>query len=235
MFRTQDGRTAKLLGTISWDWSIGVVAALTQYAAVAVAAYVLGSIPFAYVWTRVFAHADLRHLGTGNTSIYSSFFNGGYRPAALTLASNCAIGLLTVQIADVVLPGDKAALMTAIFFATAGALWPVFIRFRGGSRGTTTFGWGVFFLDFYAGRSFPIIAGISVLIWAIALLAGRRTFLATSIAYKLFPLVFLAVDRSWEFFIGAAAISVLLQIKHREKYDDSTLYGVGRRIGVNKT
>ena len=120
MFRTQDGRTAKLLGTISWDWSIGVVAALTQYAAVAVAAYVLGSIPFAYVWTRVFAHADLRHLGTGNTSIYSSFFNGGYRPAALTLASNCAIGLLTVQIADVVLPGDKAALMTAIFFATAG-------------------------------------------------------------------------------------------------------------------
>ncbi len=208
--------------------------AVTNYAAIAAATYLLGSIPFAYLWTRVLAHADLRSVGTGNTSIYSSFFNGGYIPAGLTLASNCAIGWLSIHIADVLLPGDKAALMTGLFFATAGALWPIFIRFRGGSRGTTTFGWGTFFLDFYVGRPFPIIAALSVGIWVLALVARRRTFRATSIAYRTFPFVFFVVDRSWEFFLGAVAISVLMHLKHRPKYDDSTLYGVGRNIGVNK-
>ena len=201
----------------------------------AAAAYALGSIPFAYLWTRVFAHADLRRVGTGNASIYSSFFNGGYRPAVMTFVSNCAVGLLAVHLAHLIMPGDRAALMVGVFCATGGALWPMFTRFRGGSRGTTVFGWGAFFLDLYLGRAFPVIPAISIGIWAVALLTRRRTFFATSVAYRLFPFVFGIVDRSWELFIGAAAISVLLQLKHQEKYDDSTLYGVGRRIGVNKT
>ncbi len=208
---------------------------LSQYAVLALATYVLGSIPFAYLWTRVFAHADLRRVGTGNASIYSSFFNGGYRPAVMTFASNCAVGLLAVHISHTFLPGDRTALMVGIGGATSGALWPLFTRFRSGSRGTTVVGWSVFFLDFYLGRAFPLIPAITLGIWAVALLTRRRTFFATSVTYRLFPFVFGIVDRSWELFIGAAVLSVLLQLKHQEKYDDSTLYGVGRRIGVNKS
>ena len=207
---------------------------LTQYAALALATYALGSIPSAYLWTRVFAHADLRRVGTGNASIYSSFFNGGYRPAVMTFASNCAVGLLAIHVADAFMPGDKTALMIGMIGAASGALWPMFTRFRGGSRGTTVVGWSAFFLDIYLGRAFPIIPAITLGIWAIALLLRRRTFFATSVTYRLFPFVFGIVDQSWELFIGAAVISVLLQLKHQEKYDDSTLYGVGRRIGVNK-
>ena len=50
---------------------------ILRFLAVAAAAYVLGSVPFAFIWTLVIARRDLRRLGTGNITVFNSFQNAG--------------------------------------------------------------------------------------------------------------------------------------------------------------
>lgn len=196
------------------------------YFAVVVVAYLLGSVPFAFIWALVIGRRDLRKLGTGNISIYNSLYNIGVLPAALTFASNAAVGFGAYRLSHLLFPGDEVAMMLAVISVTTGAIWPIWLWFSGG-RGTTTAGWATFFMN-------PPTAIAVLIVWFLALFLTRRTFTSTTIVYRALPLIFGLTKLSWTFMIGGLLLMLIFQVKHRHKYDDTTTYGLGHRFGLNK-
>lgn len=198
-----------------------------RYLAVAAVAYLAGSIPFAFIWTLAFCRRDLRRVGTGNSTVYASYRNGGWPPAALTLVCNAGIGFAVVFLARRLIPGEDAALLVGLVFITVGAMWPLALAFSGG-KGTTTMGWTMLFMS-------PPLVFALLGVWFAMLVVTRRTFTSSTVVYRTLPLTLGLVERSWQFALAGLVLSVLLHLKHDAESDDSVYYGFGRRWGVNKT
>ncbi len=102
----------------------------------AVVAYLLGSIPFGLVLTRLAGYGDIRSIGSGNIGATNVLRTGNKALAALTLVLDAGKGAAAVLIAKEFGP-DRAAIAAA--FAFLGHLFPVWLGFRGG-KGVATAG-----------------------------------------------------------------------------------------------
>jgi glycerol-3-phosphate acyltransferase PlsY len=119
----------------------GAVALALHLVPVLLAAYLLGSIPFAVVVSRAFGLADPRSFGSGNPGATNVLRSGSKAAAALTLLGDAAKGAVAVLLCRALaeplgLVPSAAAWAGAAAFA--GHLYPVFLRFRGG-KGVATF------------------------------------------------------------------------------------------------
>jgi glycerol-3-phosphate acyltransferase PlsY len=114
---------------------------LPGLAAVVVAAYLIGSIPFAVLVSRLFGLADPRSFGSGNPGATNVLRTGNRLAAAITLLGDAAKGAVAVLLCRAISgplaldPCDAAWAGAAAF---AGHLYPIFLRFRGG-KGVATF------------------------------------------------------------------------------------------------
>ena len=111
---------------------------LSQPALIALAiGYLLGSIPFGLVLTRLTGRGDIRAVGSGNIGATNVLRTGSKGLAAATLLLDALKGTAAVLIAQHWLPGAER-------FAAAGALvghlYPVWLRFRGGKGVATLLG-----------------------------------------------------------------------------------------------
>lgn len=99
------------------------------------AGYLLGSIPFGLVLTRLAGKGDVRAVGSGNIGATNVLRAGGKGLAAATLVLDALKATAAVLIARQLWPGSEA-------FAAAGALighlYPVWLKFRGG-KGVATY------------------------------------------------------------------------------------------------
>lgn len=102
------------------------------------AGYLLGSIPFGIVLTRLFGHGDLRQIGSGNIGATNVLRTGRKDLAAATLVLDAGKGAVAVLIAGW-LYGPDIALMAA-YGSILGHLFPVWLKFRGGKGVATTLG-----------------------------------------------------------------------------------------------
>jgi glycerol-3-phosphate acyltransferase PlsY len=105
--------------------------------AAAVISYLLGSIPFGLLLTRLAGHADIRQIGSGSIGATNVLRTGSQRLAALTLLLDLAKGAAAVVIAQ--RWGHEAALIAA-GCAILGHMFPVWLGFRGGKGVATAFG-----------------------------------------------------------------------------------------------
>ena len=99
--------------------------------------YLLGSIPFGIVLTRLTGAGDLRKIGSGNIGATNVLRTGRKGLAAATLLLDMAKGAAALVLADSLLPGTA---QLAAIGAMAGHLWPVWLRFAGGKGVATYFG-----------------------------------------------------------------------------------------------
>src|SRR5476649_2154007 len=95
-----------------------------------VVGYLLGSIPFGLVLTRLAGTADLRSIGSGNIGATNVLRTGRKGLAAATLICDMLKGTLAVLIAGYF--GGPDAAMLAALGAFLGHLFPVWLRFKGG-------------------------------------------------------------------------------------------------------
>jgi glycerol-3-phosphate acyltransferase PlsY len=98
--------------------------------------YVLGSIPFGLVLTRLTGGGDLRKVGSGNIGATNVLRTGRKGLAAATLLLDLAKGTAALVLADLLFPGT---VQLAAIGAMLGHLWPVWLRFAGG-KGVATYG-----------------------------------------------------------------------------------------------
>jgi len=103
------------------------------------AAYLLGSIPFAIVSSRLFGLADPRKYGSGNPGATNVLRSGNKAAALLTLIGDCAKGWLAVW-ASARLGFDATDSALAGFAAFLGHVFSIFLRFNGGKGVATALG-----------------------------------------------------------------------------------------------
>lgn len=102
--------------------------------------YLLGSIPFGLILTRLSGRGDIREIGSGNIGATNVLRTGSKGLAAATLILDAVKGGLAVWIAQNYLPGIPGGDRFAAAGALVGHLYPVWLRFRGGKGVATLLG-----------------------------------------------------------------------------------------------
>ncbi|MFZ9391683.1 MAG: glycerol-3-phosphate 1-O-acyltransferase [Betaproteobacteria bacterium] len=111
----------------------------------ALLSYLLGSVSFAIVVSRLRGLADPRSYGSNNPGATNVLRSGDRLAAALTLFGDAAKGLIAVLLAAAFAqqwpaPQQQLLIITAGVAVFIGHLWPVFFRFQGGKGVATAFG-----------------------------------------------------------------------------------------------
>jgi len=175
------------------------------YALVALAlGYLLGSIPFGLLLTRLAGTADLRTIGSGNIGATNVLRTGRKDLAAATLVLDALKATLACVLAATLFH-DEAAGLAAAAGAFFGHLYPVWLRFRGG-KGVATFLGGLI------GTWLPAAFAFAIVWLAVAALTrySSTAALAASVAA---PLTALATGRS-DVAAVFALLAALLWMKH---------------------
>jgi glycerol-3-phosphate acyltransferase PlsY len=100
--------------------------------------YLLGSIPFGLVLTRMFGKGDLRSIGSGNIGATNVLRTGSKPLAALTLLLDCLKATAAVLVAQRLFGWGMGPAAGAAAFI--GHLYPVWLKFRGGKGVATLLG-----------------------------------------------------------------------------------------------
>jgi acyl phosphate:glycerol-3-phosphate acyltransferase len=166
--------------------------------------YLLGSIPFGVLLTRLAGGPDLRSIGSGNIGATNVLRTGRKGLAAATLACDMLKG--TVAVLMVTAVADDAAALTAALGAFLGHLFPVWLKFKGG-KGVATY------IGLLLGLAWPA-ALVFCAIWLAVAFAFRYSSLSALVASALTPpaLWFLGRPDTALLFL---LLSVLLWIMHR--------------------
>ena len=181
------------------NWSL----ALPYFAAAFGFGYLLGSIPFGLLITRLGGTRDLRQIGSGNIGATNVLRTGRKELAILTLVCDVLKGTLAVAIADH-LGGQDLAILAALG-AFLGHLFPVWLRFRGG-KGVATYIGILIALAWHA-------AVVFCLVWLVVAAVSRYSSLAALVASLATPL-FLWSEGYLQEAQLFALFTVLLWVKH---------------------
>ena len=110
-----------------------------QTALAIVAAYLLGSVPFAMISSKLFGLADPRTYGSGNPGATNVLRSGNKKAALFTLIGDAAKGAVAVIIAQQIgLSVTQIGLVALAVFI--GHLYPIFLKFKGGKGVATAAG-----------------------------------------------------------------------------------------------
>lgn len=112
---------------------------LLSLTALLIAAYLLGSIPFAIVTSKLFGLEDPRRYGSGNPGATNVLRSGNKGAAALTLLGDCLKGWLAVWAASQLGFGPLEAALAGLA-AFLGHVFTIFLRFNGGKGVATALG-----------------------------------------------------------------------------------------------
>lgn len=194
-----------------------------------IAAYLVGSIPFAVVFSRLFGLQDPRTYGSGNPGATNVLRSGNKAAAALTLVGDAAKGWVAVWLAMRL--GASALLIAGVAVAVfLGHLYPVFLKFKGGKGVATAFGVMIAIQ--------PVMALATMATWIIMAVFFRFSSLAALTCAVFAPFYyFFGGTLMWESHlpIGVALIIIALFLLYRHKANIQRLIqGTEPRIGQSK-
>jgi len=183
------------------NWSL----ALPYYLTALTFGYLVGSIPFGVVLTRLAGTADLRSIGSGNIGATNVLRTGHMGLAAATLLFDVLKGTLAVLVMDWLWGRDHA--LIAGLGAFLGHLFPVWLKFRGG-KGVATY------LGILLGLApWPGAAAFAA-IWLVVAALTRYSSLAALVASAATPAVLWASDDRQEALLFLL-LTVLVFVIHR--------------------
>ena len=197
-------------------------------AALTFLAYLLGSIPFAVIVSRLFSLPDPRSYGSGNPGATNVLRTGKRVAAALTLLGDAAKGWLAVFIAQRLASDESAAMATAAaaVAVSVGHMYSAFLRLRGGKGVATAVG-VLLAVDLY-------IAAGAIATWAIIAFFFRISSLAALVAAAFVPFFSFLLHGMNRFAlepaIGLTVVSLLIAWRHKGNIRN-LLEGTEGRIG----
>ena len=175
-----------------------------------IVAYLIGSIPSAYIFTRLFAGKDVRRVGGGNVGARNVYLNAGKTAGIATGFFDIAKGTGAVVTAYYLLgtPQLSIAQRDALFVfaaglsAVAGHIWPIYLKFEGGNGLATVLGVTVFLMPWEA----AITIGLTILFWALT----RNVVLAFNVSLFSLPVSGWFITHSWMYVIFPIAMVVIM-------------------------
>ena len=158
---------------------------MIKYIALAVFAYLLGSIPWGLILTRLFTPVDIRQSGSGNIGATNVVREAGLKLGIITLAGDVLKGAVPVWLATSTPSANDtwSALFVALVSLAAfmGHLYPIYMKFKTGGKGVAT-----------AAGCFAVISPvamiISILVFIMMVCWSSRVSLASLVAAAVLPI-----------------------------------------------
>jgi acyl phosphate:glycerol-3-phosphate acyltransferase len=190
-------------------------------------AYLVGSIPFAYLLSRR-RGVDLRHVGSGNVGASNVLRTSGVRAAVLAMALDGVKGALAVLLAQRLMgsagvaAGGATVPVAAGLASVVGHVYPVWLRFRGG-KGVATAA-GVFAV------LMPAALGVAGAVFLIAVWLTRYISVGSVAGAAALATAAAVSDAPAAVAAGAALVLVLILFRHRANVR-RVIAGTERRVG----
>jgi glycerol-3-phosphate acyltransferase PlsY len=187
-------------------------------ALILIVSYLLGTIPFGVIVTRVSGAQDPRSIGSGNIGATNVLRTGRKGLAMLTLLLDAGKGAFAVLLAEAISPGSGPLAAVGSFF---GHIFPLWLRFKGG-KGVATLLGITLALHWPTGL-------VAIAAWILALLISRRSSVGGMAAATVTPVAsayFFKVDLTLMFL----ALALVVLWRHRANIE-RLIEGTEPRVG----
>ena len=186
------------------DYTFGVLLLL---------AYLLGSIPWGLILTRVFAGNDIRLKGSGNIGATNVTRETGVIPGVLTLAGDILKGAVPVYLSLLAFGSIQVSgqiyLSCVLLAAFLGHLFPLYLKFRDGGKGVAT-----------AAGCFAVVSPAAALaatvIFIVMLLIARRVSVGSLCAAAALPVAVWLATSSTTMTVTAGIVAFLIFVRHQD-------------------
>lgn len=155
----------------------------------AIAAYLLGAVPFALILGKAIAKTDVRKVGSGNVGATNLARVAGWRWGGICLALDFLKGLVPALVGRFWFHAELELLhsITWGLAAIIGHIFPVYLRFKGGKGVATSFG--------VVTAVSPIATGIALIVWAATVAVSRYISLGSMLAASAYAITAIVLSR----------------------------------------
>ena len=171
--------------------------------------YLIGSLPFALILTKLSGFGDIRNIGSGNVGATNVLRTGNKLLAITVLSLDILKGLIPYLIIHIYF--NELSLLNKIFlchFAVIGHIYPIWLKFKGG-KGVATY------IGFLFGLN-PYIAISFLLIWLVVAYISKYSSLGSLIGIFIAPAYFIFINFNFNISIFFIYLSFVIAIKHKE-------------------
>lgn len=179
----------------------------------AAASYVLGSIPTAYIFGKIFKGIDIRKHGSGNVGATNAFRVFGKSLGTAVLVLDIIKGIVPVVVFGVIFPGDVNIPVIAAIMAVVGHNWTCFLQFQGGKGIATSL--GVLIGLTVALPSIRLAVFLCILLWVLCFLLTAYISVSSILTGLLLPVLMVVFDAP----ISVKALSIIfcvfVVLRHR--------------------
>lgn len=175
-------------------------------ALLAIAAYLLGSIPFGLWLVKAWKGIDVREVGSGNIGTTNVYRAAGKTAAIVVFLLDVAKGALPVAVAIWLRMPEWAVVLMGVM-AILGHSKSVFLRFTGGKSVATGIG-TIMAIS-------PLGAALTLAVFAMVFAASRMVSLGSIIASLALPFILWALKTPSPYIVYAAAAAVYVVVRHR--------------------
>ena len=171
-----------------------------------VIAFLLGSIPSAYIIGRWVAQSDIRKYGSGNVGTTNVLRTYGIWPALLTLACDAGKGVLAVGLAK--FTGDPVIVACCGLAVTLGHCYTPFLKFKGGKALATAAGVAIFLM--------PYGCCALIALFVIVVLISRYVSLGGVVVAAMLPVMALLMHYPSPYIVMSILLAILIIYRHWE-------------------
>ena len=171
--------------------------------------YLIGSLPFALILTKLSGFGDIRNIGSGNVGSTNVLRTGNKLLAIIVLSLDILKGLIPYLIIHIYF--NELSLLNKIFlchFAVIGHIYPIWLKFKGG-KGVATY------IGFLFGLN-PYIAISFLLIWLVVAYMSKYSSLGSLVGIFVAPAYFIFINFNFNISIFFIYLSFVIVIKHKE-------------------
>ena len=171
---------------------------------VGIISYLMGSIPFGFILTKIFLKKDIREIGSGNIGATNALRTGNKTIGYLTLALDILKAVTPVFYVKIFY---QDFLYIASLCAFLGHVFPIWLKFKGG-KGVATYVGILFAINFYFGIIF-------IISWFITFFISKYSSLSSLIGAASIP-IYLLILTQFNQVIFFTIMFVLIFFTHRE-------------------
>jgi len=180
----------------------------------AILAYLIGSIPVAYIFGRLLKGIDIREHGSGNMGATNAFRVLGKGPGTVVLILDIIKGIIPVTLlANALGQGAALSLVIISVAAVAGHNWTVFLGFKGGKGMATSLGVLIGLAIQLPGLR--IVLGLATLTWLVLFLLFGFVSLASLAAAMALPVLMVVFEAPFPMKVMAIVLCVFIVFRHR--------------------
>jgi acyl phosphate:glycerol-3-phosphate acyltransferase len=188
--------------------------------------YLIGAIPFGFIFSKIFSNVDVRTIGSGNIGATNVLRASGKTAAALTLVADALKGLLPVLIVQHLFNAEIVTVLSGAA-AVLGHNFPVYLKFKGGKGVATSFGVIL--------AVSPWVGLVSLLVWLVSAFLWRYSSLSALVAFACYTALTFIVSPQVSKHYQSLSLFIFGMIYYRHRENIKRLIaGTEPKIGKNK-